>query len=91
MIINKKNEILGFSSNPKTIKKIAINVTTLLQDYKRGDFIVALAVLWLMICERFEVDPIRVMSFANRIKYETFGHKHDSQLRAIKDYMDNEL
>lgn len=91
MITNKKREILGFSSSPKKIKLIAMRVISLLQDYPRGDIVVALAVLWLMVCERFNVDSSDIMNVAYKMRNETFDNKHDHQFRAIKEYMEHEL
>ena len=91
MVTNKNREILGFSSSSKKIKQISMRVITLLQDYKRGDIVVSLAVLWLGVCERFNVDPHYVLSIAEKMRSDTFDNKHDSQFRAIKNYMDNEL
>lgn len=91
MITNKDGEILGFSSNSKTIKKISMRIVTLLQDYKRGDFVIALAVLWLSVCERFNVDPCKALDIAQRMRNETFDSKHDHQFKAIQEYMKHEL
>lgn len=61
MMTNKDGDILGFSGNPKTIKTISMRMITLLQDYKRGDLVIALAVLWLGICERFNFEPAHAL------------------------------
>lgn len=85
------NPILAFVSPPKKIKVISMRIIDLLQDYKRGDIVIALAVLWLGICERFDVKPSDALGVANRMRTETFDNKHDSQFRAIKEYMEHEL
>ncbi len=91
MITNKDGDILGFSSSPKKIKVISMRTLTLLQDYKRGDIVIALSVLWLGLCERYNVEPSYVLGIAQRIRTETFDNQQDSQFRAIKDYMEHEL
>lgn len=91
MITNKSGDILGFSSSPKQISTLATKVTTLLQDYKRGDIVITLAVLWLMVCERFNVNPTDMMSVASRMRTETYDSKHTLNFRALKDYMEHEL
>ena len=91
MIITKKDEMLGFSSSSKKIKQISMRVINLLQDYKRGDIVITLAVLWLGVCERFDVRPVEVMSVANRIRTQTYDSKYNKQFRALKSYMEEEL
>ncbi len=91
MISSKKRELLGSKGSSLEIKKICMRVMNLLQDYKRGDIVVTLAVLWLAVCERFDVEPHEVLSVANKIRTQTFDNKHNAQFKALKDYMNNDL
>lgn len=91
MLTNNKREILGFSSSPKVIKTIAMLIINVLQDFKKGDIVVAIGVLWLMVCERFNVNEADYLAIAYRMRNETFDNKHDHQFRAIQEYMKNEL
>ena len=91
VITSRKKEILGFSSSSKAIKKITIKVISFLQDYPRGDIVVSLAVLWLGVCERFDVCPHEVLSMAERMRTKTFDNKHQSQFKALKEYFENDL
>lgn len=91
MIVTKRDNLLGFSSSSKTIKKIAMQLINVLQDYKRGDIVVAAAVIWLMICERFEVEPNDMLAKAARIRDVTYDSKFDHQFLALQEYFKNEL
>lgn len=91
MIVTKRDNLLGFSSSSKTIKQIAMRMINVLQDYKRGDIIVSAAVIWLMICERFEVEPNDMLAKAERIRDATYDNKFDHQFLALQEYFKNEL
>lgn len=91
MITNTKNEILGFTGRPKEIKKIAFQVINVLQNYKRGDVVVALSILWITLCERFDVRLEDILTTAYRLRNDTYDNKWDAQFVAIKEYMKHEL
>lgn len=91
MIADKHGRLLGSSQSAQQIARICMRTISLLQDFRRGDVVIALGVLWVSVCERFNVNPVDAISVANRIRYETFDAKNATQFRAIKDYMDNEL
>lgn len=91
MITNSKGHLLGFSSSPKKIKKIATKIIASLQDHPRGDIVVALSVLWLMICARYQLKHHEVLQVAERMYYETQDSSEDPEFKAIKEYMEDEL
>lgn len=91
MIVNNQNEILRFSSNSTKIKNITYQILTLLQNHPRGDFVVSMGVLWLMLCERFDVNPVDILTIAERMRNETFENKYDSQFRALQEYLKHEI
>ena len=91
MITDKNDNILRFSSNPDKIKKLSMRVITTLQDYPRGDIIVALSVLWLMLCERYEVRHSDVLNIAETMRNKTFDDPRNAQFKALRDYMKDEL
>lgn len=91
MITNKKGKLLGAKNSSVHIKKIFVRVINLLQDYKRGDIVVVLSCLWLMACEVYEVEPNDVLGTAHRIMNETEDDPHNSQFKAMKEYMRDEL
>lgn len=91
MISSRKRELLGSKGSSLEIKKICMRVISLLQDYKRGDIVVTLAVLWLSVCERFDVEPNEALSVANKMRTQTFDNKHSAQFRALKDYINDDL
>ena len=91
MITSRDGGILGSKGNSTHIKKMSMRVMNLLQDYKRGDIVITLAVLWLGVCERFNVNPGDALGVASRMRTETFDNKHQAQFKALKEYMDAEL
>jgi hypothetical protein len=91
MIVDDDGNILAFSSSSAMVKKLVIKTSTVLQDYKKGDIIVALAVFWLMVCERYNVRPEDMIGFAKRLRDDTYDNKHNHEFRALKDYLDNEF
>lgn len=92
MLVNNKGNILGSTSNPKTIRNITVQIISLLQDYKRGDIIYAASIVWLLLCERFDVSPNDMLAKAERIKADLYVEgKMDHQLLAMKEYFKNEL
>jgi hypothetical protein len=91
MIVNKRQDLLGFSSSSRLIKRIAMEIINVLQNYKSGDIVVAASVIWLMICERFEVEPNDMLAKAERIRDQTYDSKFDHQFLALQEYFKHEL
>ena len=83
----------NFMMNPSAtrVQQTCFIVIDAIQHLRKEDHIVALAVLWLLVCERFGVKHEQVLSCANNILSETLDNDHRIQLKALKEYMKNEL
>jgi hypothetical protein len=91
MITNKKQQLLSFSSNPKLIAKLCLNVVHQLQDEKPGDIIVSLALLMLVVTEAFDCKPEDTLPIANSIRERTFKNQYNHEYNALKEYVTHEF
>lgn len=91
MITNTNGKMLGSKSSSLQIKRIATKVVSLLQDYHRGDIVVVFAVLWLMLCKRYNVRPIDTLPTAERLLNETVDDQLTPQFKALEEYIRDEL
>ncbi len=83
----------GFTISPnvKKTKQICFLIIDLLQQFRKEDHVVSLAILWVLICERYNVRPVEVLTCADKILKETLDEQHATQLKALKEYMKHEL
>lgn len=91
MITNKKQKLLSFSSNPKLISKLCLQVVHILQDEKPGDVTVSLALLMLVVAEAFECEPSEILPIAHAMRERTFKNKYNQEYIALKEYVNHEL
>lgn len=77
--------------NASRVQKVCFIIIDAIQHLRKEDHVVSLAVLWLMMCERFDIKPHEVLTVADNIMKETIDQGHRQQLKALKEYMKNEL
>ena len=70
---------------------IAFKVLEGLQQEKPGKVLVGVAMMFLMLCERFKVKPRDVLDVAHRVLYDSLSIGRGEHTRAIKTYMNMEL
>jgi hypothetical protein len=81
---------LGISDSTN-IKTVSMSVVNALQNFRKGDQVVGLAVVWILVCERFDIKPIEIIPFANKLLHQTFDSKYNPEFSALKDYVHGEL
>ena len=69
----------------------AFKVINALQSEPAGHQIAAIAVTFLMVCQRYKVDPRAVLDKASRIAYDAFSEGRGEYIRAIQNYIREEL
>ena len=86
-------EKFGFIMNPnaKRTKQICFIVIDALQQFRKEDIVVAVGILWLMLCDRFNLKPCDVLNTSEAIIRDSFSGEDQDQLTALKEYMKNEL
>lgn len=91
MMTTKKQKLLSFSSNPKLISKLCLQVVHQLQDEKPGDVIISLALLMLVVTEAFECEATETLPVAHNMRERTFKNQYNQEYNALKEYVTNEL
>lgn len=84
---------IGFMMFPSShrTKQICFLVIDVLQQFKKEDTVVALAILWLMICDRYKLKTWEVLDTAQAILNASFSGENKDQLTALREYMKNDL
>jgi len=84
-----------FIMNPNATrtKQICFLVIDVLQQFRKEDVVVTLAILWLMVCDRYKLKTWEVLDTAQAIINDAFttDFNDQDQLKALKEYIKNEL
>ena len=72
-------------------QQVAFKVIDALQSEQHGHQVAAVAMVFLMMCKRYNVRPIDVLDKTGRITYDAFSEGRGEYARAIKNYMQEEL
>jgi hypothetical protein len=80
--------------NNTTVTKgqlVAFKVLDGLHGEKPGDQLVGIAMMFLMMCERFKSDPREVLGISSRVLYDSLSVGKGEHTRAIKTFMNMEM
>jgi hypothetical protein len=80
--------------NNTTVTKgqlVAFKVLEGLQSYSTGDQLVGIAMMFLMLCERFKVKPRDILDKSSHVLYDSLLVGKGEHTRAIQNYMNMEL
>lgn len=72
-------------------QQVAFQVVNSLQTEKAGHQVAAVAITFLLMCERYNVDPRLVLDKTKRIAYDALSEGRGEYIRAIKNYVQEEL
>ena len=79
------------SSTVTSGQLVAFKVLDGLSQEKPGDQLVGIAMMFLMMCERFKQDPREVLDVSHRVLYDSLSIGRGEHTRAIKQYLNVEL
>jgi hypothetical protein len=80
--------------NNTTVTKgqlVAFKVLEGLHGEKPGDQLVGIAMMFLMMCERFKQNPRDVLHKSSRVLYDSLSVGKGEHTRAIKTFMNMEM
>ena len=80
--------------NNTTVTKgqlVAFKTIETLQGFNTGDQLVVTAMMFLMLCERFKIQPRDLLDKASHVLYDSLSIGRGEHTRAIKTYMNMEL
>lgn len=72
-------------------QQVAFQVVNSLQSEKPGHQVAAVAITFLLMCERYSVDPRDILDKTKRITYDALSEGRGEYIRAIKHYVQEEL
>lgn len=73
------------------VQRCAFSIIDRLQGYSQGVQVSAAALLFLMLCHRFNASPTDVLSKSNAMLLDCLSYGRGEQARAIKTYLAKEL
>ena len=72
-------------------QQVAFKVINAVQSEPPGHQVAAVAITFLMMCERYKADPRDVLDKVSRIAYDAFSEGRGEYIRAIQNYIREEL
>ena len=84
------NDQLSMISSQRA-QELAFRVIHTLQDQPSGHQVAAIAMTFLLLCQRYEAKPRDVLNKTSRILYDAFSEGRGEHARAIANYMKEEL
>jgi hypothetical protein len=81
---------LNFCSTQEA-QRVAFKVISVLQDEPAGKQVAGAALLFLMLCERFNQKPRDVLNKSARMLYDAFSEGTGEHAKAIQTYLLKEL
>lgn len=77
--------------NSEQAQRTAFVVLDILQDRPAGEQIAALSLMFLLLCERHHQNPRDVLDKGSKILLDAFTHGRGEYIRALRDYLKEEL
>lgn len=62
-----------------------------MQNDNPGSQVTASGMLFLLLCERYKCEPREVLDKAAHVLFDAFGDSKNAHIRAVKQYIYNEL
>lgn len=74
----------------KRVRDGLLDVNTKLTHFKSAEYMTTIAAMFLLLCERFSVDPRKALEVADRVLRRA-SDRNPVELRAVRRYLREEI
>lgn len=91
--MKKRNSLydIGISNNTSLVPEFSFLILDKLQSSWKGNVVLSVAVVFVLICERFNLDKGDLIRYAQNLLNQNIDSATYTQYKAIKDFLENEM